>query len=305
MRREFAQSVLHAALKDERIVFLTGDLGFMALEELREALHNRFINCGVAEQNMVSMAAGLAAKGFRPFAYSIAPFITLRPYEQLRNDVALHNLPVTIVGNGGGYGYGIMGATHHVLEDICIMRALPNMRVFVPSFGSDVEKCVTAALKGNGPAYLRLGKSVKEVGDITSGSPWQACRRVVAGQRLTVVSTGPIIENIITLLPSLPENSVDLFSVSEFPLPDFDSALKQSIMTTKAVLVVEEHLQVGGLAENLAHSILSGAISVNTFKSLAARGYPSGLYGSQLWHQTENELAGPALLKHMREALQT
>jgi transketolase len=304
MRKEFAKAVLDLALKDERIVFLTGDLGFMALEELRDAMKERFINCGVAEQNMASMAAGLAAKGFLPFAYSIAPFITLRPYEQLRNDVALHNLPVTIVGNGGGYGYGIMGATHHVLEDICIMRALPNMRVFVPSFSSDVEKCVHAALHRNRPAYLRLGKSVKEFGNITIESPWQACRRVSHGRQVTLITTGPIIENVITLLPDLPENSVDLFSVSEFPLTEFGAELKQSISSTKSVLVIEEHLQVGGLAENLAHMILSQTVPLKTFKSLTAQGYPSGRYGSQLWHQTENELAGASLLEHIKEALQ-
>jgi transketolase len=304
MRKEFAQSVLNVAMHDERVIFLTGDLGFMALEELRDSLKERFINCGVAEQNMVSVAAGLAAKGFLPFVYSIAPFVTLRPYEQLRNDVALQNLPVTVVGNGGGYGYGIMGATHHVLEDICIMQALPNIRVYVPSFCSDVEKCLHAALSSSRPAYLRLGKSVKEFGLVSVQSPWRGCRRVSSGRLLTVVATGPVIEHVISYLPSLPANSVDLFSISEFPLTNLDDELARSISSTKAVLTIEEHLITGGLAEGLARILLSLGIPTRKFKSLAAKGYPSGLYGSQLWHQTESELAGPLLLKHLQEALE-
>jgi transketolase len=125
MRKEFAEAVIQLAQTNDKIVFLTGDLGFMALEGVKDVLGERFINAGVAEQNMASMAASLAYEGFIPIIYSISPFITLRPYEQLRNDICLHNLPVKVVANGGGYGYGIMGATHHNIEDIGSMRLLP------------------------------------------------------------------------------------------------------------------------------------------------------------------------------------
>ncbi|MEO7801840.1 MAG: hypothetical protein ABIR81_07565, partial [Ginsengibacter sp.] len=111
MRKEFAQAIIDISKSNDKIIFLTGDLGFMALEGVRELLGERFINAGVAEQNMATMAASLAYEGFLPFIYSISPFITLRPYEQIRNDICLHNLPVKIVANGGGYGYGIMGST--------------------------------------------------------------------------------------------------------------------------------------------------------------------------------------------------
>ena len=129
MRVEFVNAVIKHYETIRNQVFLTGDLGFMALETVREKFGKYFINAGVAEQNMISVAAGLAAEGFIPWVYSISPFATLRPYEQLRNDVCHHNLPVKIVGNGGGYGYGIMGATHHTLEDIGAMRLLPGMKV--------------------------------------------------------------------------------------------------------------------------------------------------------------------------------
>src|SRR5882757_10052589 len=116
MRSLFCQAMTETA-EDNSVIFLTGDLGYKALEPLRDRMGRRFINAGVAEQNMISVAAGLARSGLRPWTYSIAPFIYARPFEQIRNDVCLHDLPVRLVGNGGGYGYGVMGATHHALED--------------------------------------------------------------------------------------------------------------------------------------------------------------------------------------------
>ena len=129
-------------------VFLTGDLGFKALEPLRERLGARFINAGVAEQNMVSVAAGLARSGLRPWVYSIAPFVYARPFEQIRNDVCLHRLPVVLVGNGGGYGYGVMGATHHALEDYGALLCLPHLRAYVPAFDEDLRAMVERLFDG-------------------------------------------------------------------------------------------------------------------------------------------------------------
>jgi transketolase len=132
--RNALSSTLTGRAEDPQFIFLTGDLGFNALEPLREAMGTRFINAGVAEQNMVSVAAGLAMSGLRPWVYSIAPFIYGRPFEQIRNDVCLHDLPVALVGNGGGYAYGVMGSTHHALEDYGVLLTLPNLRVYVPAF---------------------------------------------------------------------------------------------------------------------------------------------------------------------------
>ena len=125
-----------------KLVFLTGDLGYQALEPLQQTLGERFINAGVAEQNMVSVAAGLAKIGLQPWVYSISPFVYARPFEQIRNDVCLHDFPVRLVGNGGGYAYGVMGATHHALEDYGAMLCLMNMRVFVPAFAADVLEII-------------------------------------------------------------------------------------------------------------------------------------------------------------------
>src|SRR5437899_1846277 len=150
MRNEFCRAMIDAAA-DSSVIFLTGDLGFRALEPLRDSMGPRFINAGVAEQNMVSVAAGLARSGLKPWAYSIAPFIYARPYEQIRNDVCLHDLPVKLVGNGGGYGYGVMGATHHALEDYGTLLCLPHMHAFVPAFGADIPMVVSKLQKFEHP----------------------------------------------------------------------------------------------------------------------------------------------------------
>src|SRR5580698_11591689 len=138
MRQAFCNGLVQQALLPE-FVFLTGDLGYKALEPLRDALGPRFINAGIAEQNMVSVAAGLARSGLRPWAYSIGPFLYARPFEQIRNDVCFHRLPVVLVGNGGGYGYGVMGGTHHALEDYGVLLCLPHLRAYLPAFDADVE----------------------------------------------------------------------------------------------------------------------------------------------------------------------
>ena len=137
MRNAFIRGLTKLAESDERIVFLTGDLGYKLFDDFATRYPGRFLNAGVAEQNMVGVAAGLASEGFRPFVYSIATFATLRCLEQIRDDVCYNGLPVTIVGVGGGFSYGANGPTHHATEDLAIMRALPNMTVIAP--GDPVE----------------------------------------------------------------------------------------------------------------------------------------------------------------------
>src|ERR1700719_1780713 len=158
MRNAFCDTLIELAA-DPAFVFLTGDLGFQALEPLRQKMGERFINAGVAEQNMVSVAAGLAKGGMRPWVYSIAPFLYARAFEQIRNDVCLHGMPVILVGNGGGYGYGVMGSTHHAIEDYGVLLSLPNIRIYLPAFDSDVREVIQYLMEADHPAYLRLGLS--------------------------------------------------------------------------------------------------------------------------------------------------
>src|SRR5579872_884163 len=202
MRNAFCDTLVKYASQPD-FVFLTGDLGFNALEPLQKAAGERFINAGVAEQNMVSVAAGLANQGLKPWAYSIAPFIYARPLEQVRNDVCLHDLPVKLVGNGGGYAYGVMGGSHHAIEDYGILLSLINMRVFVPAFKSDIPPMVEKLLQLNHPAYFRLGRDEKPKDlDIPSYAPW---RKILKGQGPVVLITGPLAGGLLGAFKDLPE----------------------------------------------------------------------------------------------------
>ena len=172
-------------------MFITGDVGYMAVEEIAEAYGERFINAGIAEQNMVSVAAGLARQGQLPWVYSIAPFVAFRPYEQIRTDVCLHKLPVKLVGNGGGYGYGIMGPTHHALEDVGAMRVLPNMRVYLPLTAADVPEVVNMMAHDPLPNYLRLNTAARHPGrdPAVCGVAEDQARRETA----FVIGMGPVL----------------------------------------------------------------------------------------------------------------
>ena len=295
MRNEFAQAIIALKDKNPNLAFMTGDLGYLSLEKVQERYGEHFINAGVAEQNMVTVAAGLAHEGFLPFVYSISPFVTLRPYEQIRTDVCLHDLPVKLVGNGGGYGYGIMGATHHNIEDIAVMRILPNMHVYVPFTGSDVGEALEQMVADPHPNYLRLNLAAKISDPVAPFAQW---RKIKDGDKGVVIGTGPVLENIFNL-PAEIVDGLEIWVLSIFPVRQMPDALVAKINNTKKLLTIEEHQGQCGMHETLASLLLNKLTGPISFKPLYAKGYPSGRYGDQKWHQAENGLGGEPLLKEV------
>ena len=300
MRKEFSESLEKIAANNKKIVFLTGDLGFMAFEGLMKTLKGRFVNVGVCEQNMITMAAGLASEGLTPVCYSIAPFAVFRPAEQIRLDVCLHNMNVKIVGNGGGYGYGIMGSTHHAIEDIAVISSFQNMKCFIPFCNEDVDSTVSALFKRTGPSYLRLGYGKVKKG--VKVGKFSAVRKITSGNRITIVSMGPVSLNILDAIDELKDTtaSVELFVISEIPLISLGDELIESIKKTKKLYIVEEHVKRGGLAENIAILLMEKGISCKFRHSFAA-GYPNGLCGSQAYHQRISGLDKKSIAKTIRE----
>lgn len=300
MRKEFAEAVIRLSKTNDKIVFLTGDLGFMALEAVKECLGERFINAGVAEQNMTTMAASLAYEGFIPVIYSISPFITLRPYEQIRNDICLHNLPVKIIANGGGYGYGIMGSTHHNIEDIGSMRILPNMQVYIPFTKEDVYTSLEEMLNDHAPNYLRLNMASTQE-NLPGFSQWRKIKKAATGTaQAIIIGTGTVTDNLFKL-PDYLLNEVDIWLVSKFPVYDIPEELINNIGKTRNVITVEEHQGQCGLHETLASLLLKQLSAPIKYHTLFASGYPSGKYGSQQWHLEENNLAGKNLEKKIAQ----
>ena len=282
MRNEFSKTIEKIAKEKSNLIFLTGDLGFMALENVRRVMGNRFVNAGVSEQNMISMAAAMAHENLQVICYSIAPFASIRPAEQIRLDVCLHKKNVKIVGNGGGYGYGIMGSTHHALEDIAVLSCFQNMHCYIPFCNEDVESTVNHLLNHDEPAYLRLGYGIlpKEF----SLKNFEPVRKVKSGNKITIVGMGPVLNNIAKTL--IEPDLADVFVVSELPLNSLSEELIESLIRTKKLLVVEEHVERGGLGEHLTLRLASLGLTYK-FEHRFAKGYPNGLYGSQSYHQKQ------------------
>src|SRR3989338_4251187 len=293
MRYKFAEIFEQIAKKDKKTVFMTGDLGFHAFERLRDKLGERFINAGVAEHNMVTAAAGMAYAGLKPWIYSIAPFVTIKVMEEIRNNVCLHNYNVKIVGLGGGDDYGIAGPTHHVLNDVAIMMSLPNIKIYTPGFAEDLDRIIYKIYKENGPAYLRLTKAEKVNVPI---SPYVPIRRIIKGERLTVVVLGSIINRVLPAILHLKKNAVDLWLVSEFPL-QIPKELFKSIKKTHLVCEVEEHVSTGGLGHHLNNILVENKISFKHFIHLYAKGYISHRYGSRDFYLKESGLDKDSIKK--------
>jgi transketolase len=281
MRNQFCNAMV-ARGSDPRMVFLSGDLGFMALEPLQQSLGERFINAGVAEQNMISVAAALCRTGLEAWVYSIAPFCTARPFEQIRNDVALHGLPVKIVGNGGGYGYGVMGPTHHAIEDYGTLLALGGMQACVPAFDQDVEDAVRITGDTPAPCYLRLGRGEAPAG--FEPPSFEAWRQLTEGQGPTMAVVGPLAGTYMQALQAMPESDrpnlwvVGLLPVERHPPP---AEFLRQLTRSGALLVVEEHVARGGFASELTlHLALSGIVPPRV-QHLCARSARYERYGSQ------------------------
>jgi transketolase len=300
MRTEFAEAMI--ALFDERedLVFITIDLGYMALESVARVYGERFVNAGVAEQNAVSLAAGLAHAGHLPWVYSMAAFAVLRPYAQIRDNVCLQKLPVKLVGNGGGYGYGIMGATHHALEDVGAMRALPNMRIYLPVVATDVIQAVRMMAEDARPNYLRLNAPAEIPGELPAFAAW---RRLKAGRSCVVIGIGPVLQGLYEPDAVAWLDELEIWSVGMFPIEDIPSQLAASIQEKRRVIVIEEHYRSSGLAEALSYLFLKSGVVPESLTCLHAAGYPSGRYGSQRWHQEESGLRGQSLASRLEKLL--
>ena len=295
MRKELCAALVDISA-NTNMLFLTGDLGFMALEPLQAQMGVRFINAGVAEQNMISVAAALAKDDWEVWCYSIAPFCVARPFEQIRNDVCLHNLPVRLIGNGGGYGYGVMGPTHHAVDDYAVLLALPNMHIYIPCFDDDIPAVIHAAKHRQSPCYIRLGRG--ELPSAAQTPTYQPWRQLLAGENGIVIATGPIAGMVWAACRDIPTTQrPNVWVVSELPLtPDsLPAAVTAQIAGGAKLIVVEEHINHGGLAQMMLYYCATHGIPVGEFHSLHAPGIAIGVYGSQSYLRQQSQLTPAAI----------
>lgn len=248
MRDAFVKVLTEEAATNTDIMLLVGDLGFGVVAAFGDTYPRQFLNCGVAEQSMVGIAAGMAASGRRPFVYSISNFPTLRPLEQIRNDVCYHGLGVTLVSVGAGLAYGSLGYTHHAVEDMSVLRSLPGMRVFSPADAWECRAAVREILANPSPAYLRLGKNKEplmhdaEV-DLSAGAPLL----IRPGSDVTVLVAGPIITQALAVAEQLEQQGISM-RVLTCPVikPLNAAAIKEAASGTCGIVTLEEHTVLGG-----------------------------------------------------------
>lgn len=301
MRKQLCQALIERSV-NSKMIFMTGDLGFMALEPLKAALGPTFLNAGIAEQNMVSVAAALAYQKFEVWIYSIAPFLYARSFEQIRNDIAFHNLPVKLIGNGGGYGYGVMGPTHHAIEDYGVLLTLTNMSVYAPVFDNDIDAIVARAGSQNNPTYIRMGLGTTPDGyTVPAYAPW---RQLTYGCGPVVLAVGSLAGTYIEIFEKLPEERrPNLWAVAELPIErsPLPLTLQAQIANSDKLFVAEEHVRQGGFGSQLLLHLVEQGISVKNFHHLYARAHHFERYGSQLFLRKQSFLDPNSMLDALGE----
>ncbi len=248
MRNHFSAEVTRQAIANEKIVLLSGDIGNRLFDDLKKARPNQFINCGIAEANMMSMAAGMAMCGLRPIVYTITPFVTTRCLEQIRVDVCYHDVPVIIVGVGSGLSYASLGATHHSCEDIAFLRALPNMTIFAPGDPIEVRGAVRAALNCEGPVYIRMGKKNEPV--VHNETPIMkpgGSFLVREGEDVCLLGVGVMLPECLDAATELEKAGISTAVISLYSVKPLDTKVLEAVfLRFSVVVVVEEHSVVGG-----------------------------------------------------------
>ncbi len=246
MRNSFATKILEMAKKDSRIILITGDLGFGVLDDFANKLPNQYVNAGVTEQSMMSVAAGLASQGFRPFVYSIANFPIFRCFEQIRNDVSYMENPVTIVAVGAGLSYGNLGYSHHAIEDIAAIRSLSNFEIYSPCDSKEVEISLDLIMESHMPSYLRLGKGGEKVISDQTLSNLNLKQGIVNSQG-AIVFTGSIGSRVLQAKKILELKGLSPQIISCNSLSNNSIQELIAIIGDFPIMVVEEHSNVGGL----------------------------------------------------------
>lgn len=303
MRDNFVSQLSELARNDPRIFLMTADLGFRVLDSFAEEFPRQYLNVGIAEQNMIGLATGMAMDGRVVFCYSIGNFSTLRCLEQIRNDACYHEANVKIVAVGGGFSYGPLGISHHATEDLSIMRSLPNMTIAVPGDQWEARESTKALALTPGTCYLRLDKSpapatarAKEVFYIGKA------RTVREGSDITLIATGGILGAALEAADSLVEQGIACRVLSIHTIKPFDSdAVIRACRETGGIVTVEEHTIHGGLGSLVAETCMDAGVRPNVFRRIALRAGFSSIVGAQEYLRREYGMDPKSIAKSVAE----
>jgi transketolase len=302
MRAAFSTALIRIANRDPNVLLLTGDHGYALFDDFRKSCPARYINAGIAEQNMVGMAAGLARQGFRPFVYGLSAFVPLRVLEQIKIDVAHDSLPVVFIGDGAGFVYSHLGTSHQATEDIACARVIPGLAVYSPADRFEIDACMQLAYDSACPVYLRMGKS--DCGDVHTEpqspdirSP--LCVRAGTSRELAFVATGSLVRSALDIAGThFPDSSV--WSV---PLikPIDSRTVAKLCAATRVIVTMEEHSVLGGMGSTIAE--IAAEHSPTRILRLGVRDRFSSLCGTYEYLLREHGLDQPTLLTQINNYL--
>jgi transketolase len=300
MRTAFIETLCELAEQDERIWLLTGDLGYSVLELFAQRFPKRYVNIGVAEQNMTGVAAALALEGEIVFTYSIANFPVMRCLEQIRNDVCYHNLNVKVVAVGGGVAYGVAGYTHHAVEDLAVMPAMPNITVIAPGDPTEAGLATRAIKELDGPGYLRLGKARESY--VYKTPPLFKIGKAITvreGNDITLISTGGILSEVLSAAEQLaPQFQTRVLSMPTVKPLDQD-AVRKAADETKVIVTVEEHSEIGGLGDAVAEILIKDHFNSEVMK-LALNSTSHSIVGSQSYLRQQFSLSAARIARTIK-----
>jgi transketolase len=304
MRNAFAEELTKLSQEDLRVVLLSGDIGNKLFDKFKAVDDKRFYNCGVAEANMMGVAAGLALSGLRPFVYTITPFTTTRCFEQIRVDVCYHHAPVVIVGTGSGLSYAELGPTHHSLEDMAILRTLPGMRVLAPCDSIELRLALRAVLQDDAPSYIRIGK--KGEPDIHASLPdFQIGRAIVVrpGKDVGLLCAGNMMAETLRAASMLALQGVSAEVVSFHTVKPLDEQyLLSAASRFRVVATIEEHGRIGGFGGAVAEWRASSGVPMMQVLFGTSDEFMHEV-GSQAYARTKNGLTADDIVRRVQVAL--
>lgn len=306
MRTAFISTLLELAREDPNLWLVTGDLGFSVLEPFFEQFPNQYVNAGVAEQDMIGISAGLALCGKKVFVYSIIPFITLRCLEQIRNDVCLQNCNVKLVGVGEGYSYGQLGPTHHSIEDIAVMRALPDMKVVCPGDPWEVKNAIEAAYRTDGPVYLRIGKKGEPIIH-KKGAKFKIGKGIIVdeGKQLAIISTGNMLEESFRAVQVLADKGISARLISMHTIKPIDiNLIIECAKKFQYLFTVEEHSRIGGLGSAVSEIVAEYDLDVK-FHSFAVDDKFTKIAGTHEFLRKINGLSSQQIANQIIKRMQS
>jgi len=299
MRKRLSQCLTAAARSDSRVVALSGDHGYALFDQLRQEKPNQFINCGVAEQSMVGIAAGMARQGFRPIIYGLASFIPIRVLEQIKLDICFSKLPVIFLGDGAGVVYSTLGASHHCAEDVAALRPLPNMTVYSPCDAEELEVCFVEALAKKSPAYIRIGKSDRDaVSSAKKESSDFWLTNCGARKRACVAATGSMV---VPATAAAKRHGLDCVSIPV--IHPISQHLIQYLSLFSTVITVEEHSEHGGLFSSLAEIFVKRYDDRPRIIPLALSSKFANKCGSYQYALSEHSMDDASIMRRVGEAI--